>query len=382
VVCFLSASLPAADRPAIRFERTRLDGKFRSEGVTVADFDKDGKLDIAAGFVWYSAPDWRMHKMLETAPEYDPKGYSNSFVNAALDVDRDGWTDVMIVDFPGTPTWWMRNPGQPDSLWQRNQVTAVSNNESPQFVDIDRDGALEWVMGVSPDPQQPDGPQRTMAFLQPNSDPRAAWKIHSISHAGAPGTMKYEHGLGVGDINSDGRSDIIVTRGWWEAPEDRFASPWTFHPAPFGEPAAHMFACDFDRDGDSDVLSSSAHAFGIWWFEQTGANRWQRHEIDSTFSQTHAMCLADINSDGLPDFVSGKRWWAHAQGDPGGDQPAVFYWFELQRADGKAQWIPHLFDHDSGPGTQFEVVDVDQDGLLDVVASNKKGVHYFRQIRD
>ena len=142
-----------------------------------------------------------------------------------------------------------------------------------------------------------------------------------------------------------------------------------------------MHVYDYDGDGDNDVLSSSAHRFGIWWHEQTAPNQWKTHEIDTSFSQTHALRLADIDGDGLPDFVTGKRWWAHGGNDPGGDQPAVFYWYRLTRKDGRPQWTPHLFDRNSGPGTQFEVVDVDKDGHLDVVASNKKGVHYFRQVR-
>ena len=367
---------------AIRFERTRLDGKFRSEGVSVADFNNDGKRDIAAGYVWYEAPDWNMHSMLETAPEYQPKGYANSFVNFAEDLNGDGWIDNLVGDFPGTPIWWMQNPGKAGGIWKKNMVTPVANNESPQYLDIDGDGTLEWVIGVSPDPEQPDGPDRYMAFLKPKSDPFAAWTIHRVSSNGAPGTKKYDHGLGIGDVNSDGRSDIIVTAGWWEAPENRTTGEWTFHSAPFGEPASQMYVYDFDDDGDNDVLSCSAHRFGIWWHEQTKPNEWSTHEIDSSFSQTHGVCFADINSDGLPDFVTGKRWWAHGGNDPGGDQPAVFYWFEFTRRDGKPEWIPHLFDRDSGPGTQFEVIDVDGDGLLDVVASNKKGVHYFRQIRE
>src|SRR5262245_25704751 len=81
IVCLftlLVATLAAGeDAKKIRFKKTQLDPKFRSEGVCVADFNKDGKLDIGAGFVWYEAPDWKMHLLTDKAPEYDPKGYSN-----------------------------------------------------------------------------------------------------------------------------------------------------------------------------------------------------------------------------------------------------------------------------------------------------------------
>jgi hypothetical protein len=143
-----------------------------------------------------------------------------------------------------------------------------------------------------------------------------------------------------------------------------------------------MYAYDFDGDGDNDVLSSSAHNIGIWWHEQLGEGKWQTHEIDNSFSQTHALCLADINGDGLQDFVTGKRWWAHGpKGDVGADQPAVLCWFELKRAGGKPVWTKHQIDHDSGVGTQFEVADLNADGLLDIITSNKKGTQCFHQVR-
>ena len=177
--------------------------------------------------------------------------------------------------------------------------------------------------------------------------------------------------------------------GWWQAPADDSEAEWEFHPAEFGErpdsgegKAAQLCVYDFDGDGDNDVLASSPHAFGVWWHEQGADGKFTPHLIDDTFSQLHGLCLADINSDGLPDFVTGKRWWAHGGRDPGGDQPAVFYWFELQREQGRPTWTRHQIDHDSGPGTQFVVQDVDGDGLLDVVSSNKKGVYYFRQVGD
>lgn len=366
----------------LQFKKVQLDAKFRSEGVAVGDFNRDGKQDIAAGFVWYEAPEWKMHCIVEQVPEYNPKNYSNSFCTFAEDLNGDGWDDIIVVDFPGTPTWWFQNPGKDAAgPWERHTVTPVTNNESPQMTDLDGDGKRDLILAFSPDPKQPDGPQRKMAYATRTADPLKPWQLHAISAPAAPGTRKYSHGLGVGDINGDGRQDILCAKGWWEAPADAGAEQWKFHQAPLGGDAAQMYVYDFDGDGDADVLSSSPHAFGIRWHEQLKDGSWKTHVIDDSFSQTHGVCLADINGDGLMDFITGKRWWAHGGRDPGGDQPAVFFWFELQRKNGRPHWVRHQFDHDSGVGTQFEVADVNGDGLLDIVSSNKKGVHYFEQQR-
>ncbi|HND52183.1 MAG TPA: DUF1080 domain-containing protein, partial [Pirellulaceae bacterium] len=366
------ASQGGAFTGPINFVKRQLDDKFRSEGVAYGDFNNDGRLDIASGSVWYEAPDWKPHSILEKPAEFSIKTYSNTFCNWAEDLDGDGRQDLIVVDFPGAPTWWFQNPGAKGGPWNRIRITPITNNESPTYLDVDRDGRRELVFGWK------DG---HLGLARRASNALVDWSLQSVSGPGAPGTDKFSHGLGVGDVNNDGRDDVLVTAGWWEAPATASKEPWKFHPAPFGEPASQMYVYDFDGDGDQDVLSASAHRRGIWWHEQTEPGKWATHEVDSSIAQTHAMILADMNGDGLPDFVTGKRFYAHNGRDPGEDEAPVLTWYELSRVNGKPKWTPRQIDHDSGVGTQFEVVDMNGDGLLDVIIGNKKGVFYFEQRR-
>jgi putative membrane-bound dehydrogenase-like protein len=376
----------------IRWKKTQLDNKFRSEGVCIADFNNDGRMDIAAGSQLYlrddTAPDgWLRVTIAEELREFDPKVYSDSFMNYAEDLNGDGYLDLIVVDFPGKQTWWFENTlgtatregdATGSTSWPRHEITPITANESPQYLDLTGNGRRELLCGVG---------GNIMAYLTPQSHPQAKWKINPVSLPGAPGTERFSHGLGAGDLNGDGRHDVVITSGWWEAPPAGSdpTQPWVFHSHSFGPACSQMIVFDFDGDGDQDVLSASAHDFGIWWHEQVAADdgepQFVQHEIDKSFSETHAVVLADINGDGLPDFVTGKRWWSHAGGGPGGDQPAVLHWFELRRDGGTAQWIRYEIDTESGVGTAFEVGDINGDGLLDIAISNKRGTFVFEQLR-
>jgi hypothetical protein len=383
----LASPAAAEEGKKISFKKAHLDPKFRSEGVAVGDFNKDGKLDIAAGWVWYEAPDWKMHSTIEKAPEYDPKAYSNSFQTFAHDVNGDAWTDILIVDFPGTFTWWLENPKEAGKLWKKHELTRVTNNESPQLLDADGDKKPELLFAWSTHASNPDGSERFVGFARPDAEATKPWKLQPVSPADPPSSQRFSHGIGVGDVNKDGINDVIVPQGWWEAPSEvkESGGPWKWHAQNFdcGGGAAQMHAYDFDGDGDNDVLGSSPHGKGIYWFEQTESDKFTKREIDSEYSQTHGVCFADINGDGKPDIITGKRWWAHGpSGDPEPNNPAVLYWYEVGNKDGKATFERHQIDHDSGVGTQFEVADVNGDKLLDIVVSNKKGTFYFEQTRE
>jgi hypothetical protein len=146
-----------------------------------------------------------------------------------------------------------------------------------------------------------------------------------------------------------------------------------------------MFTEDFDGDGDMDIISSAAHAAGVWWHEQRqGLNgpEFVQHLIDKTISQTHAMAKADINGDGRMDYVTGKRWWAHGpKGDINPDYPAILVWYEWKRIGDEVHWVRHDIDYASGVGTQCTVADVNKDKRPDVVIANKRGVFLLEQVK-
>ncbi len=148
-----------------------------------------------------------------------------------------------------------------------------------------------------------------------------------------------------------------------------------------------MIAYDLNHDGKADVIASSAHQYGIWWFEQgevkDGSPVFTKHDLfPDLVSETHALIAADINGDGLKDLVTGKRFWSHGKNEVGSDKPARLYWFEASRGpDGKIAFTPREIDDQSGIGTQFVVADYNGDGRLDIVTANKKGVFLFEQVR-
>ncbi|MEX2092667.1 MAG: VCBS repeat-containing protein, partial [Pirellulales bacterium] len=393
VVCVLAlllcaaARTLAADEPTIHsFRRVVLADQFFSEGATFADFNRDGHVDVVAGPYWYAGPEFRKRFAIYSPRPFDVNGYSENFFAFVHDVDADGWQDVIVVGFPGKEAYWFRNPAGKAGPWARHLAFATVDNESPAFADLTGDGRPELVFHTA----------GKFGYAQiPADDPTKPWPFQAISDD--RGYDMFNHGLGVGDVNGDARPDVVEKNGWWEQPAAAAKnSLWKFHRVPFAAAGgAQMLVYDVDGDGDSDVVTSkNAHGYGLSWFEQVGGDDGGKIVFDEhlimgekpdendygvAFSQLHALALADVDGDGIQDVITGKRFWAHGEHDPGSLDPAVLYWFKTARENGEVRFIPQLIDNDSGVGTQVVAGDANGDKMPDVVVGNKKGTFLFIQ---
>ena len=378
VFCFAITSSygqSKANSPSTGFKKTKITGDFISEGVAVGDLNKDGRMDVIAGYYWFEAPSWTRHEMAPSRA-FDPKKeYSNSFLNLGMDVNQDGWDDVVIVDFPGKPGFWFENPKNQKGEWKKHIIadSVGIGNESPGFIDIDGDGRLDILCG--------DKAKKQIVWLKSPSKPgETQWKRYPLSKENVPGTEIFSLGIGCGDVNKDGFNDVVIREGWFEGTADNKSGNWVFHPANLGEPCSHMQVLDVNGDGKNDVVSASAHALGIWWHEQVndeqGNINFKTHLMSNTTAQTHSSIMVDLNGDGRKDYITGKRFLAHHGRDPGDSDAAILLWLEF--SPGKEPYYKeHRIDSDSGAGLNIVAQDMNGDRKPDIVTANKNGVFLF-----
>ena len=423
--------------PNLTFTKLTLHNRFLAESVAVGDFDHDGNLDIASGRRWYAGPFgpnyntaagtniYRLgHEDLPTtgAGIEINTGVSDSWAAYSYDVDGDGWDDIIQISasdmgpkaadpnysggtpiVPGTGLWYKNPKNIGTGFWQSYQISADMKGEHKIFVDMTGDGKPE-ILGACKN----CNPIETWGYWQANwANPTAPWTFHSVTrrYTFKDGCCGWLHGLGAGDVNGDGKQDLLERSGVWLQPANGTGA-WTFLNVAFSIPeflgvepdigGAQMHVYDVDGDGMNDVVTSlNSHGYGLAWFKQGPANMFTRQMIMNTpqemaqynnlaVSQLHTLELEDMDGDGLKDIVTGKTWLAHPYptNDPGGMEPVIFFVFKLVRTP-TVHFEPHVIDADSatqkaaGGAREFKVLDINKDGILDIIVSNKRGLFVF-----
>jgi len=356
----------------VRFEK-RLVADERYESAGVFDVNNDGVPDIVSGAWWYPGPDFaRKCRVGEVAAQGE---YYDDFSTIPMDVNGDGYTDFVTGGWWGGTLRWRENPrGDPSKTWPEHVIGRCGNVETTRAWDVDGDGKVELV---------PNTPPQALRFyklaLDEEGRPAGRFTEH-IVWDGPSG-----HGLGFGDIDGDGRGELVVSKGWLEPGEDPLGARWVLHEEfDLGCASVPIIVADVNGDGLADLIVGQAHGYGLDWWEQRmegGRRGWVRHPIDPFGSQYHDMQWVDIDGDGRPELVTGKRYRAHCGRDPGEYDPVGLYYFKWTGEGFAKQVIDYgPIRVGKGCGIHFQVADVDGDGRPDIVAPGKDGLYLFRNL--
>ncbi len=363
----LLPTLSQTGTSAVAFKKHVLSAESVAESAGVLDVNRDGVLDILSGEYWYEGPTWKKH-FVRKIPIID--NYLDDFATIPLDVNGDGWMDVVSVTWFSKKVSWLENPAGKDAPWNEHVVENPGNSETAIARDVDGDGKMDVLPNLA----------QLTAWYERVGEGKEAKLVKHVVDPNRGG-----HGIGFGDVNADGRGDIVASFGWYEAPPDRRNGKWELH-AEFdlGACSIPVAIHDFNGDGLADIFSGMGHNYGVFWFEQgkspDGKRTWTKHEIDKSWSQPHAIILADLDGDGKLEAVTGKRYYAHNGHDPGENDPRIICYYKW--SPDKKGFEKHVIDEGTtaGFGLYQTLTDMDGDGDTDIVAPGKSGLYLFENL--
>lgn len=342
------------------------------EACGVGDINRDGRPDVMSGDTWYEATGdstkpWIPHHVCDIVNQ---DNYYHDFANVLEDVDGDGCLDVVSCAWHTESVLWRKQPSSLDQTWESFPVAKIANMETGYSVDLNGDAILDFFPSV----------YHRAAWLKRLAKPQDGqyWYLHEIG-------PKAGHGGGTGDVDGDGDVDVVVQKGWYEHLKVKRDGDieWLWHEeAPdLIYPSVPIVIRDYTGDGLPDIVFGMGHDFGVYWLEQQkakdGGRTWLKHEIDTSWSQAHCVLEADLNGDGVPEAVTGKRRFAHNGRDPGGYDPLIVCIYEWNPVT--KNFDRHIVDQGSttGFGLYATIADVDLDGELDIVCPGKSGLYWF-----
>jgi lysophospholipase L1-like esterase len=250
-----------------------------SYDVTLADFDGDGDLDVAASswrfgnrFDWFenagnpgNGDQWLRHEIDANVGE--------TRTIATADFNRDSKPDLLGTSRTGNGVFWYANSGQPATMpWKKTVIdtqTVAPAHGHP--VDMDGDGDLDVVMACG-----------IAAAVGASESHQIVW----YENAGTPGS----------------------------------GTEWRKHTIAGNFPQGfEAVAGDLDGDGDIDVVATGWGPQGrIAWFENAGNAKqgWKQHGIKSNWPNAVTVIVADLDHDGRLDIAACAerganelRWW-------------------------------------------------------------------------
>ena len=391
LIC-LTVALALGDEPSSSsgWRKHTINDRSPFEAAGVADFNSDGLLDVFSGDSWYAAPGWTRHKVREVPAGTNPH-YHEDFADLPLDVNGDGKADIVTCAYFSKRIAWVEQPADPTQPWKEHTIDLPGPMETGQLVDLTGDKTPEFLPNIG---------SHVAWYELVSKQPQVTWKKHDLGRAGAG------HGVGIGDVNRDGKMDIITPKGWYEQPATKPSEEWVFHPEfELGAASVLILGRDFDGDGDTDIVWGLGHDYGLFWLRQSagenGERVWTKDRIDTTFSQVHTLHLADLDGDGQSEIITGKRIYAH-EGERGATAAPCIYSYQFNRqkkawvkqviyegqpaanAPAKAdeRWALQDFARGSaGTGLQIDARDMDADGDIDLICPGKSGLYWFENLR-
>lgn len=341
----------------LKFKKTKIDrGTF--EAASAFDVDGDGICDIVCGGYWYKGPDFKQKFfMCDVMTEGE---YYDDFSDYPLDVNGDGKLDIITGGWWGKCIRWRENNGV--NPWTVHELDICGSIETIRYYDIDNCGTVEIF------PNTPGEPQ---CFYKLENNQFVKYVI---------GDERSGHGMGFGDIDGDGNTEILLCGGYLKCLGNPFEK-WQFIPAYNCNCLASVpiIAYDVNGDGLCDIIYGNGHGYGLFWLEQKPDGTFDKHVIDMAAAQYHDLVLADIDGDGKVELITGKRYRAHCGNDPGDNDPCGLYYYKFTEHG----FLRYVIDFgESGCGIYMWVADVTGTGTLDIVAPGKEGLYLFENLGD